>query len=173
MANQSSFSWVNLIAGLFLIIASLIAFSDPAGSLFGLTVFLGVIAIIKGIFNIAFRRRFENIIGQKLTTLTVLGVLDIIFGLILLFNIQIGMLTIPLIFAIWFVIDSVFGLMTAKQVKVFGDGYYWFRIIMSIIGIIVGILLVCNPIASALTVAFLVGFYFMLAGIVYITEAFA
>ncbi|HAP9234537.1 TPA: hypothetical protein IWI47_001253, partial [Enterococcus faecium] len=52
------------------------------------------------------------------------------------------------------------------------EGYYWFTIIVNILGILLGIFLLFNPISSALTLSFLVGFYFMLFGITHIVYAF-
>ncbi|HAP7645602.1 TPA: hypothetical protein IVV33_002984, partial [Enterococcus faecium] len=49
---------------------------------------------------------------------------------------------------------------------------YWFTIIVNILGILLGIFLLFNPISSALTLSFLVGFYFMLFGITHIVYAF-
>lgn len=45
-------------------------------------------------------------------------------------------------------------------------------VILSLLSIVVGIMLIFNPIASILTVAYLIGIYFLLNGISYIIQAF-
>ncbi|MZM07541.1 hypothetical protein GT958_09365, partial [Bifidobacterium pseudocatenulatum] len=76
------------------------------------------------------------------------------------------------VFAVWFIADSVFALLAADLAKGVSNGYYWFTVIVNILGIILGIMLLFNPISSALTLSFLVGFYFMLFGITHIVYAF-
>ena len=43
---------------------------------------------------------------------------------------------------------------------------------MNILGVILGVILLFNPVSSALTLAFLVGTYFMVSGISYLAAAF-
>ncbi len=102
----------------------------------------------------------------------ILGIFDLLIGVFLLFNTNAGLLALPYIFAIWFIVDSIMGLVGADIYKVNGSSYYWFILIVNIIGIIVGIMLLFNPIVSAFTLAFLVGFYLMMIGISLIAYAF-
>ncbi len=93
-------------------------------------------------------------------------------GNFFLFNIGAGVVALPFVFAVWFIADSVFALLAADLAKGVSNGYYWFTVIVNILGIILGIMLLFNPISSALTLSFLVGFYFMLFGITHIVYAF-
>jgi uncharacterized membrane protein HdeD (DUF308 family) len=43
---------------------------------------------------------------------------------------------------------------------------------MNVLGIVLGIILLFNPVSSALTLAFLVGAYFLFSGISYLAAAF-
>ena len=43
---------------------------------------------------------------------------------------------------------------------------------MNVLGLILGIMMLFNPIVSALTISFLVGFYFLTAGIDFIVTSF-
>lgn len=173
MAKGRHINWGNFFLGVFFIIAAFIAYTNPLSGLMALTVFFGIVAIIKGAFNLVYRRKIENLVGEKLTGLVILGIVDIIFGIILLFNINFGLVALPILFAAWVIVDAIIGLLTANSARIMGKGYYWFRLVMNIIAIIIGIMLLFNPVVAALSLAFLVGFYFMLAGIVNIIEAFA
>ncbi|HPJ00889.1 MAG TPA: DUF308 domain-containing protein, partial [Enterococcus sp.] len=100
------------------------------------------------------------------------GIFDLIIGIYLFFNVEIGLLALPFIFAIWFIVDSIISLAEADIFKSASKGYYWFVVILNIIGIILGVMLFFNPIVSAFTLAFLVGFYLMMIGISLIAFAF-
>lgn len=83
-----------------------------------------------------------------------------------------SVLALPFVFAIWFIVDSIFGLFNLDLARQHSNGYFWFSLIIDILGIIVGFMLLFNPISSALTLSFLVGFYFMMWGITQIVYAF-
>nr|WP_265458635.1 DUF308 domain-containing protein [Enterococcus sp. HY326] len=160
------------ILGLLFIFISIISFRDPASNLVALVIFFAVMAILKGIFEIAIRRPLQNTTGGKGTFVLVMGIIDIILGIFLLFNMSAGVLALPIIFAIWFIIDSIGELMISSAFKEVSTGYYWFMVIVNILGIILGFILLFNPLSAALTLAFLVGIYFMITGITYLVAAF-
>src|SRR5699024_11525082 len=77
-----------------------------------------------------------------------------------------------IVFTIWFIIDSVIALISARAIRKYSKRNFWLIVILSIISIIIGIMLIFNPIASILTVAYLVGIYFTLNGLSYVIQAF-
>ena len=165
MVRKIGFSWEYFLIGLLFVIASLVSFNNPDSSLKAVVYVFAIAAVLKGIFELFFRRKLHEFTNQKSTLLMILGVF-------LLFNTNAGLLALPYIFAIWFIVDSIMGLVGADIYKVNGSSYYWFILIVNIIGIIVGIMLLFNPIVSAFTLAFLVGFYLMMIGISLIAYAF-
>ena len=50
--------------------------------------------------------------------------------------------------------------------------YFWLMIIASIISIILGFILLSQPLIAALSISWLVGTYFLIAGIIYTVRAF-
>lgn len=172
MEKRSSFSWPYFLMGILFVLASLFAFQDVTGSLVAIVYLFAILAIIKGVFELFFRRKLHEFTNQKSTLLIVLGIFDLIVGIFLFFNVEIGLLALPFTFAIWFIVDSVINLAEADIFKSVSKGYYWFVVILNIIGIILGVMLFFNPIVSAFTLAFLVGFYLMMIGISLITFAF-
>ncbi|MGO2083718.1 HdeD family acid-resistance protein [Vagococcus sp.] len=164
--------WSSLLLGILFIIVSLLSFRDPVGDLVAIAFVFGVFAIVKGIFELFLRNKVKKFTGIQLRYPIVIGIIDIIIGVFILFNIQASVMALPFVFAIWFLVDSLYGLMSAGTAKVVSNGYYWFIIFINIIGIIVGIMLFMNPITAALTLSFLVGFYFMMFGILEIVYAF-
>lgn len=171
--KHTHFGWGNFLLGILFILTDLVAFRDPAGSLVSVTVFIGMMAIVKGCFDIFLRNKVKELTGAKATMLIIVGILDVILGIILLFNINVGLLALPYIFAIWFIADSISGLFSLDLAKAVSPAYYWFSLILNVIGIFVGFALLFNPITSALTVSFLVGFYLLMFGIMNVVEAFS
>lgn len=172
MTTKRGFDWASFLLGILFIYVSLVAFKDPVGNLEALVIVFGIFALLKGFFEILFRSKLKDYTGISVKMPLVLGIFDIIIGLLLLFNIGASMIALPVVFALWFLIDSIVGLFTVGSVKSMGDGYFWFSIIVYILGIIVGFILLFNPVSAALTLSFLVGFYFMMFGITEIVYAF-
>lgn len=171
--SKNGFKWGNLIVGVLFIITSLIAFRNPVGNLAGITVFFGMIAIIKGLFDVFFRNKVKKITGMQGTSLLIIGVFDILLGILLLFNLATSIMALPFVFATWFLVDSLGGLFSLEQARALSTANYWLQLIVSVLGIVISIALLFDPITSALTLSFLVGFYLMWIGIFYIVEAFS
>jgi len=164
--------WGSLILGILFVLTSLLSFQDPAGNLVAIVMVFAIFAIVKGIFEIFARNKMKELTGYKAYAPVVLGIIDIIIGVYFLFNLNVGIAALPFVFAIWFILDSIFGLFTLDLAKAVSTGYMWFVAIVDVLGIIVGIVLLVNPLSSALTLSFLVGFYFMIFGIMQIVYAF-
>jgi len=151
--------WGSLVLGILFVLTALISFQNPAGNL---------IAIVM----VFVRNRMKELLGYKAYAPIILGIIDILIGVYLLFNLNIGVAVLPFVFAIWFLFDSIFGLFTLDFAKRVSTGYFWFTLIVDVLGIILGVMLLFNPLSSALTLSFLVGFYFMMFGISNIVYAF-
>jgi len=79
---------------------------------------------------------------------------------------------LPYLFAFWLIFDSIGTLLTARPIRNFSNAQFWFTILIGILGIIIGFLLLSNPLSSYVAIATLVGIYFMLYGILNIVYAF-
>jgi len=172
MEKKSELSWGYLLTGILFILVALIAFKNPESSLVAIVYVFAFSAIYKGVFDLFFRRKIHQYTDHKSTLLIVLGVFDLVVGVFLLFNVSLGLVALPFIFAIWFIVDSIISLALSDVFKLKNTSYYWFNVILNVIGIVLGIVLLFNPISSALTLAFLVGLYFMVIGISFIVNAF-
>ena len=170
--NKNGIDWGSLILGILFVLTALLSFQDPTGNLLAIVMVFAIFAILKGLFEIFARNKVKELTGYKAYMPIVLGVIDILIGLYFFFNLNIGIVTIPFVFAIWFILDSIFGLFTLDLAKAVSTGYFWFSLIVDVLGIILGIALLMNPVSSALTLSFLVGFYFMIFGITNIIYAF-
>ncbi|MDY6064696.1 MAG: DUF308 domain-containing protein [Finegoldia sp.] len=167
--QDTGFGWGNLIFSILSIVVSFIAFRNPDASLVAIVIYFGILALLKGIFGLFARNQIEKWFGPyssaPSTMILVESIFDIIIGVILLFNVPLGIASLPFIFAIWFIFESILNIQRAGAFKAVSKFWYYFMIVVSVIGIILGVLLIFNPFASLITVSYLVGFYFMFAGI--------
>jgi uncharacterized membrane protein HdeD (DUF308 family) len=170
--EESSFSWNLLVLGIIYIILALIAFNNPGSGILVIVFLFAFGAISKGIFEIVYRKRLSRFRTLNQTGLVILGIFEIVIGILLLANYWIGIVAVPFIFAVWFIVDSVGAIFVATAFREVNNSFFWFSLILGIIGLIIGIFLLMNPITGFLTVEFLVGAFFMLGGIVSLIEAF-
>ena len=171
-SRLSNFNWTSLLLGIIAMIAAMAAFRDPAANLLALTVFFGVTALARGIIQIYAKFALKDTPGVNANVFLLLGIVNILFAIVLLANLWTGMVVLPTLFAVWFIAESLLGLMNAGAARLVGNGYYWFRIVLGILGILVGASLLFNPVSATLTMAFMVGFYFMMISVNCFVEAF-
>lgn len=170
--SDKSFNWGSFLLGIGFLMVAYITLHNPGSSLLSIVLLFGVLAIIKGIFELTFRSQVLKVMNQQHIWAIVLGILDIVLGIYLLFNLNIGLSVLPFVFAIWFIADSITGLFMTQWVSRVNKPLFVLTMIVNILGIILGIALLFNPITSALTLASLVSFYFLMTGIIYVVDAF-
>ncbi|MDK4211202.1 DUF308 domain-containing protein [Enterococcus mundtii] len=165
MKESRKIDWGSLVLGILFVLVSLISFRDPVGNLVAIVIVFAIFAILKGLFELFLRSRVKELTGYKGKMPMVIGIIDLLIGIFFIFNIGAGVVALPYVFAVWFIIDSVLALFTADLFRGISEGHYWFTVVINVLGILLGIMLLFNPLSSALTLSFLVGFYFMVVGI--------
>lgn len=172
--EKRRFNWMSLIVGILFLVVSFILLINPSFSLEWIVIYVAIVAIVEGVLELFFRHQLHKQLGieNKHWVSLVMGILLIVLGIVLLFNISFGMEVLPYIFAFWFVIDSVDNLFLLDFARLVGKGYYWFTLIASLLGIFLGVWLFMNPVASSVVCCYLVSLFFMWFGIQYIWEAF-
>ena len=136
MNERKTLDWGSLILGILFVLVSLISFQDPVGNLVAIVVVFAIFAFLKGIFELFVRNRMKELTGYKGKMPLVIGIIDILVGIFFLFNIGAGVVALPFVFAIWFIADSILALFTADLAKGYSTGYYWFTVIINILGVV-------------------------------------
>ncbi len=170
--KKKGVDWSYLLLGILFIMTSLISFRNPFGNLVSIVLVFAIFAIVRGIFEIIIGNKVKNLSGFKFYLPIILGIFNILIGIYFMFNIHIGVAVLPFVFSIWFIADSIMGLLMLDLARAVSNAYFWFSLIINILGVLLGIMLLFDPITSALTISFLVGFYFLLSGISYIVYSF-
>lgn len=170
--NQDGFSWEALLLGIIYIIAGIIAFNNPLTGAVVVVYFFAFSAIIKGIFEFYMRRRLKDKNAPGTGSLLLIGIFDLIIGAFLLFNVFTGVIALPYIFAVWFIVDSLATLFNAPKWREISTTRFWINIVIGILGIVAAVLLFLNPVVSIFTISMLVAFYFVIHGVGYVFSAF-
>lgn len=171
-STRRMFDWYSFALGILFVIAGLMTFFNPASSLLAIVVMFGIVALVAGIYQVWFHDDVRRLLGRAPIWLLISGILDIVIGAFLILHLGIGMRVLPYFFAVWFIFDSLAGLVTASLLRTFDKQYFWISVILDVIGVILGFLLLFKPVVSALTLATLVSLYLLIYGAYHIMRAF-
>ena len=162
-----SWGWV-LAFGILTLITGLIAMAQPGTVLVVISIIVGINLIFAGVFRLvlAFTSEAE---GHR-ALLSVIGLLSILFGMFLFRHVfQTVIWMTLLIGAIWVVagIVDLFGGLFNKDTTNRG-----LTIFMGILGTIAGIILLTEPTLSAVALAWIIGIWLTVYGVLLIVSAF-
>jgi uncharacterized membrane protein HdeD (DUF308 family) len=158
--------WVPLVLGLLSLVAGVIVLIKPSNSLTVITVVIGIFILLDGVMQVymGLRHRVENS-----TMVAVIGVLDLIIGIILVRHPIAGVTAAALLIGIWLAAAGVLRLIVAFEIH--GDRLG--RIVVGAIELLAGIVIIANPNIRLATLAVLVGISFILNAIALIVLAIA
>ena len=172
MRQRSSYGWLELIIGILLSALGIYSFIRPVDYLTTLIVVYGVAALVTGIADIVFYCKMERHIGFAPTVSLVTGVLGVMAGLVLMVHPGAGRWAIGLFFPLWFIAHCISRLTHLSVVRfIAGTAFYVIELIVSILGILLGISMLLTPQVTFLSMNLVIGFYLLLLGIDCIIEA--
>nr|WP_259336027.1 DUF308 domain-containing protein [Staphylococcus devriesei] len=155
--------------GTLLLIVAVIIFSYPVKNFYTLTWLIGLFILINGIIQLMFRRATKALAGGGTGLIIVIGIIDIIFGLLVMFNVGASSEFFVFMFAAWFIVSSLIGLFTiSKQSALRG-----LSIIVNILGLILGVILLFNPMMGMVLVSTMIAITFAILGVTYIIDGLA
>jgi uncharacterized membrane protein HdeD (DUF308 family) len=157
------------LIGVMFIWTSILAFKNPASDLIALTVVFGLMALVKGVLEIFLKSRDKTTEQKNSKLIPLVGIIDFFVGLFFLLNITIGANILPFVFAVWFLSEAIINLVTVRKTV---ENKYFLYVFINIVSIIFGVILLINPIVSALTLALIVGCYLLVTGISYLVLSF-
>ena len=166
MAQDSGkLNWSSLIIGTLLLIIAVVIFSNPVQNFYTLTWLIGLLIMIGGLF----RRTAKKLVGVNTKLILINGIIDLIFGILVVFNVGASSVFFVFMFAFWFIFSSVIGLFTISQQHQLRG----LSIIVNILGIILGIVLLFNPMMGMIFVSTLIAFTFAILGVTYVIDGLA
>ncbi|MCH4443565.1 DUF308 domain-containing protein [Staphylococcus haemolyticus] len=167
--DNGKLKWSSLIMGTLLLIVAVIIFSYPVKNFYTLTWLIGLLILINGVIQLLFRRAARALAGSGSGLIVVIGIIDIIFGILVIFNVGASSTFFIFMFAAWFIVSSVIGLMTiSKQSRLKG-----LSIIVNVLGLLLGIILLFNPMMGMILVSTMIAITFAILGVTYVIDGLA
>ena len=145
-----------IICGFSFMFTPLITFMDAGWFIVILVAVYGLIGLIKGISEKTYGVRF------------VFSVLSVVFGIAVIFFPRLMLLADGVLIymvAVWFVMQGFVSVFTAVNVtKRLDSGLWILQLIFGILGILLGCYSFFHPALVAVSIGFLIGFYFVETG---------
>jgi len=161
--NQPKYRWIAGIAGLLSIIIGIWMWHKPVTAVIAMTWVFGIILLITGIESIIIWNDVKKFV-QRSAGLLINGILNIIIAIIMMFS-HSNLLMLATLFAVWFIVDSCtwFSFSELSSHPILSK-------IFSIIGVILGVLLLFSPMLSLSTLVVLISVNLIIYGIVVIVK---
>lgn len=161
--------WIFLIRGLAGIIFGILAIVYPGSALVALTILFGAYAFVDGIFALA--AAFTGIGGGRWWALLLEGIL----GLVVAFYVwtQPAYSTVVLVYAVafWAIITGIVEIIAGFQLRDVITNE-WLYILAGVVSIIFGILVIRDLDAGAVAIAWTIGIYAIIFGVMQLGLAF-
>ena len=163
---KSTKIWL-VIAGILLVALGVFCLCEPTSTLFATAWMIGCLTLISGTSKMVFTFRTQLFLpnsGSRMLS----SLLLIILGIIFLANNLFVTISLPIIFAMWVLIEGVIVAVNSFDYKKYGFQYWWVLLLLGLAGAILGILGLRNPDVSAATLSTLIGIGIILIGVGYI-----
>ena len=169
MRKQSGFVWMELAVGALLILLGIFTFLRPGSLLTGIVAVYGLIALITGVEDILIFIKLEKYTGFGSLVSLLSGILSVMCGCMLLLYPGAGRWILSLLFPIWFIAHCISRLSRAYIIRMTGRKFFYvFSLVVNIAGLVLGIMMVFNPVLTFMTMRFMgyvVAVYLILLGI--------
>lgn len=164
--NPSSGWWVVLLYGILAVILGIFFFTSPGLTMLSVVFVLGIHWLVTGVIGLFHMFQDRTAWGWKLF----FSVLGIVAGLLVISRPLWATLVVPTAYVIflgvWGMIMGFIMLISAFKGAGWGAG------IMGVLGILLGLFLMWNPLAAALTLPWVLGSFALVDGIINIFLAF-
>ncbi len=157
MENKSKLEATLILEGILFGIIGILFFINPIESYFSFTTVAGILLIIAGIFRII--RAFKT---DEKAYYIFSGIINILFGLIVWFTPVSTTQTLILFYGIWALIRGIYLLILSIKRKKIGFNV---NTLYNISLIVLGLLILSNPIVTLLATPYIIGIYFIVSAI--------
>ena len=156
-----------VVMGVLSVVLGLLAMFYPGATIVTVGIFFAAWLFVSGIFSLvgAFSRDGDT--GSRVLT-AIIGVLSVIVGFALLRTPFQSVEVFIFVLGVFWLVQGIMTFVAAFAVK---QGRNW-RIFSGILGVLAGIIILVYPITSAVTLAFIGGFWLVVLGITQIVAGF-
>lgn len=155
------------IAGVLLVVLGVVCTAKPNVTLVGAAWILGLFTLLAGISKLVFTLNTQRFLPNSGTRM-LSALLDIFFGCFFLFNILGTAISIPVVFAIWVMIEGFVIAVQSFDYKKVGFPSWWGLLVLGIAGAVLGFFGLRNLDITARTLSILIGLGIIFNGLAYI-----
>lgn len=156
--------YISLLAGLFFVTVSIVAFAAPRDSFLALAILFSLSFLFCGlseiIFSLTSRKHLDNW-GWSLA----FGIITLIVGVLLLLNTSLTMHLLALYVGFVILFRSIGAISFSLDVKKYGSRDWGWLLGFGILGTVVSFILLWNPIFAGMSVIILIALSFLVTGI--------
>ena len=168
MRKRTGFGWMELILGIILTILGIFTMIRPESMLNSIVICYGV----SGIADIIFYVKMERHMGVVPTVSLTSGILSTLLGMMLILCPGAAQRLVIWLFALWIIMHSISRLSHISTVRYFaGNSFGFVSLLLNIIGIVIGVMLLIEPIMAVVAFGYLIGLYLIVLGIDSIASA--
>jgi len=169
MENSISKNWyMVLLKGIIMILLAILIFMSPADALLTYAIWIGIGFSIAGILRIIQGFSAKGVLDNW-GWLVLEGVLDIFVGFTLMAHPALTASILPFLIGFWAAFYGLFLIVDAFS----GDGSMGMKLIAGIIILILGTMILFNPVAAGMTVAIWIGIILLFVGIYNVAASFS
>lgn len=173
LSNRNIPRWVEILLGVIFIWFGILALNRPGQTLGFLVLWFGFLAIFRGValfINTLLYGREAG--GGSIIINLIMSVIDFGVGILLVTNLYKGVVVLGVLFAFWFIVDSLSNLFNVQKYR--GKNIFWklLLVIFNLISLALGVMLLLNPVVSAVAIPILIGIYSISFGLMSIMFAF-
>lgn len=163
--------WVSLLVGIIAVLLGTWCLFTPLTTFVALTLIFVICFFIGGISEIVFAVSNRNVLRNWGWSLA-MGIIDFIFAIVLLSNMEIAPILFCYLIAFWILIQSIWAVGMSLDLQQYkGIGWGWL-LALSILGILFALVLLFQPAIAGLFAAYIIAFSFLSYGIFRIYLAF-
>lgn len=162
--------WLFVLRGIAALVFGLLAFTQPGITLTSLVLLFGVYALVDGIFSViaAFGGRGSS---EHWVLLLLEGLLGIAVGIMTWRSPGITELALLLYIAAWALVTGVLEIVAAIRLRKEIEGEFWLGL-GGLLSILLGLMIMWNPVAGGLGLAWLIGTYAVAFGVALVMLGF-
>lgn len=161
--------WVLLLYGLVALVFGAVAILQPLAAATALAWAIGVMAVVEGVISMV--ALFGGNSGVSRGWLAVYALASLVFGVLAVINPLATASVLVLLLAVWLIVAGIHRIVFAVRVRRHIQGE-WLLILSGVLAIVLGALLVANPLAGVAVTTLWIGIGSLIYGVLQVVVAF-